>query len=71
MLELKKTAITFDEKELMKLEEIIIDRDEAEALQFLKQAVYNKITRAQQDRLKSHLDMPGDAVAGFKKEQTD
>jgi len=43
MLELKKTAIAFDEKELMRLEAIITDQDEAEALRFLKRAVYNKI----------------------------
>jgi len=38
MLEIKKTAIAFDEKELMKLEEIITDQDEAEALEFLERA---------------------------------
>ena len=35
MLEFKKTAIAFDEKELMKLEEIITDQGEAEALRNL------------------------------------
>ena len=49
MLELKKTAIALDEKELMKLEEIIIDRDEAEALRFLKRAVYNKIAQGKDE----------------------
>jgi len=66
MLELKKTAIAFDEQELMKLERIIIDQDQTEALRFLKRAVYNKIARSQQDRLKSHLDSGGDPVSGFK-----
>ncbi len=66
MLEIKKTAIGFDEKELMKLEQIITDQDEAEALKFLKRAVYNKIARRQQGRLKSHLDTAGDPVEGFK-----
>lgn len=66
MLEIKKTAIAFDEKELMKLEEIIIDQDEAEALRFLRRAVYNKIAKGQQNRLKSHLDTRGDPVEGFK-----
>ena len=32
MLAIKKTGIAFDEKELIKLEEIITDQDEAEAL---------------------------------------
>ena len=66
MLELKKTGIAFDEKELMKLEEIIIDQDEAEALEFLKRAVYNKIAGGQQNRLRSHLDTRADPVEGFK-----
>ena len=66
MLELKKTAIAFDEKELMRLEAIITDQDEAEALRFLKRAVYNKITTAQDGRLNSHFDTPGDPVAAFK-----
>jgi len=66
MLELKKTAIALDEKELMKLEEIITDQNEAEALRFLKRAVYNKIAKGQQNRLKSHLDTAGNAVELFK-----
>jgi len=67
MLELKKTAIALDEKELMKLEEIIADQNEAEALRFLKRAVYNKIAKGQQNRLKSHLDTAGNPVELFKK----
>ena len=66
MLEIKKTAIAFDEKDLMKLERIIIEEDEAEAFKFLKQAVYNKIAKGQQNRLKSHLDCRGGPVEGFK-----
>ena len=66
MLEIKKTGIAFDEKELMKLERIITDQDEAEALEFLKRAVYNKITRGQQGRLKSHIDTAGNPVELFK-----
>ena len=67
MLEIKKAAIAFDEKELIWLEGIIIDEDEAEALKFLKRAVYKKIAKAQQDRLKSHLDTKGDPAERFKK----
>jgi hypothetical protein len=66
MLELKKSAISLDKRELMKLEEIIIDQDEAEAFKFLNRAVYNKIAKGQQNRLKSHLDTQGDPVEGFK-----
>ena len=36
MLEIKKTAIAFDEKELIKLEEIIIDQDETINLKSIK-----------------------------------
>jgi hypothetical protein len=66
MLEIKKTGIAFDEKELMKLERIIVDQNEAEAFKFLKRAVYNKIAKGQRGRLKSHLDTRGDPVEGFK-----
>lgn len=60
MLEIKGTAIGLDEKELLELERGITDRDEKGALSFLKKAVYDKITRSQQRRLKSHLDTSGD-----------
>ena len=66
MLAIKKTGIAFDEKELIKLEQIITDQDEADAFKFLKGAVYNKIAKGQQGRLKSHLDTQGDPVEGFK-----
>jgi len=67
MLEIKKTAIALDEKELMNLEEIIIDLDEAEALRFLKRAVYDKISKGQQNRLKPHIDTAANPVELFKK----
>ena len=67
MLEIKKAAIALDEKELIWLEGIIIDEDEGEALTFLKRAVYNKIAKGQQGRLKSHLDTKGYPVEGFKR----
>ena len=66
MLELKKTAIAFDEQELMKLEEIITDRDQTEALKFLRRTVYNKIERAQKNILRCHLDISGDPLDGTK-----
>ena len=56
MLEIKKTAVSYDEKDLMDLERIITDGDEKEALKFLKKAVYERIRHSQQGRLKSHLD---------------
>ncbi len=56
MLEIKKTAVSFNEKDLMDLERIVTDSDEKEALYFLKKVVYDRISHAQQGKLKSHLD---------------
>lgn len=64
MLEIKKAAVSFDEKDMMELEMIVTDADEKEALNFLKKCVYNRILHYQQDKLKSHLDT-ADPVAGF------
>ena len=66
MLEIKKSSIAFDEKGLINLEQITTDKDETETFQSLKRAVYNKIAKGQQNRLKSHLDTEGDSVRGFK-----
>jgi hypothetical protein len=67
MLEIKRTAIGLDEKELLQLERIITDSDEKEALLFLRKAVYNKITHSQQGKLKSHLDVGDNPVERFTK----
>ncbi len=56
-------------KELLELERIVTDRDEKEALGFLKKTVYNKITRSQQGRLKSHLDAGGNTIENFRRGQ--
>jgi hypothetical protein len=50
ILELKKTAITFDESDILELEKIIIDSDEKKAFQFLKKSIYDKVLHAQQSR---------------------
>ena len=68
MLDIRKTAISLDDKELLELERIITDSDEKEALSFLKKTVYDKITRSQQGKLKSHLDTGGNSVERFIKE---
>lgn len=67
MLEIRKTAVALDKQELLELERIIVDGDEKEALKFLKKCVYDRVARAQQGRLKSHLDTGGDSVERFKK----
>ena len=64
MLEIKKTAVSFDERDLMELERIITDGDEKEALRFLKKSIYDRIVHAQQGSLKSHLDATN-PVEGF------
>jgi hypothetical protein len=64
MLEIKKSAVSFDEADLIELERIITDGDEKEALKFVKSSVYEKILHAQQGKLKSHLDS-ANPVEGF------
>ena len=66
MLEIKRTAISLNEQELLELERVLTDRDEKEALRFLKKAVHDKISRSQQGKLKSHLDTSGNPVEKFK-----
>ncbi len=56
MLEIKRSAISLDEKDLIELERIIVDGDEKEALKFLKKCIYDRILYSQQGKLKSHLD---------------
>ncbi len=64
MIEIRKSAVSFDESDLIELERIVIDSDEKEALGFVKRAVYDRILRAQQGKLKSHLD-GSNPVEGF------
>ena len=59
MLESRKTAVALEEEELVELQRIIIDRDENEALKFLKKVVFDKVLRSQKGRLRSHLDTGG------------
>ena len=64
MLEIRKTAVSFDEQDIMELERIVTDNDKEEALKFLKKSIYDRIAHAQQGRLKSHLDAAS-PVEGF------
>ena len=64
MLEIKKTVVSLDERDLMELERIITDGDEKEALRFVKKSIYDRILHAQQGSLKSHLDA-ANPVEGF------
>jgi hypothetical protein len=67
MLEIRKTAVSFDENDLMELERIVTDTDEKEALRFLKKSIYDRILYSQQGRLKSHLDTGDNPVDRFVK----
>ncbi len=60
MLEIRKTAVGFDENDLIELQRIVVDGEAEEALTFLKRSVYDRIILSQQGRLKSHLDGIGD-----------
>ena len=67
MLEIRKMAVSLDERDLLELERIITDCNEKEALRFLKKSIYDRITQAQQGKLKSHLDA-ANPVEAFKKD---
>lgn len=64
MLEIRKTAVSFDEPDTIELERIVTDGDEKEALQFVKKSIYERILHPQQGKLKSHLDATN-PVEGF------
>ena len=66
MLEIRKTAISLEENELIELERIILDSDKEEALKYLKMHLYDKITQSQQGKLKSHMDTERDPAYDFK-----
>jgi len=64
MLEIKRTAVSFDEQDIVELERIITDGDEKEAFRFVRKAIYDRILHSQQGRLKSHIDV-ANPVEGF------
>jgi hypothetical protein len=64
MLEIKNAVISFEANDLMEMERIVTDNDGKEALMFLKKSVYDRISQAQQGKLKSHLDVDN-PVEGF------
>ena len=66
MLEIRKTAVSFGEGDLVDLERIITYADEKGAFLFLKKCVYDRILHSRQERLKSHLDSTN-PIEGFKR----
>jgi hypothetical protein len=68
MLEIRKTAITFEESDLISLERIVLDSDKDEALRFIKKIVYERILYSQHGKLKSLLDGESNSVQTFKRD---
>lgn len=66
MLEIRKTAISFEGIDLIEIERIVIDGDKEEALRFLKKSVFERIVQSQHVRLKSHLDGESNPAGEFK-----
>ena len=66
MLEIRKTVVSFEERDLIDLERVITDADEKGAILFLKKCIYDRILHSQQGRLKSNLDSTN-PVEGFKR----
>ncbi|PPD57882.1 hypothetical protein [Dehalogenimonas etheniformans] len=69
MLEIRKSATSFNEREMLQLESIILDRDAPGALVFLKTAVYDKIEQSQRGKLKNLLDGTTDPSQSFNQLQ--
>ena len=47
MLEIRNTAVSFNERDLLELEKIVTDSDGKEAFRFLKKSIYERIAQAQ------------------------
>ena len=56
MLEITHKTLTLEPQEVMEIERIIMDEDQAEAFIFLKKKIYQRLIASQENRLKSHLD---------------
>jgi hypothetical protein len=69
MLEIKKSAVSFNEEELIELERIMIDEDHDGAYQFLKKNIYRRLETSREGKLKSHLNGDQDPASSFQKKQ--
>ena len=65
MLSITRKVVALEPEEVMELERIVTDDDQAEALRFLKKRIYKKLLASQEDRLKSHLDGDRDPATSF------
>ncbi len=47
MIQIKKSVISLEEKDVIELQQIILDANKEQAFDFLKYSVYNQIVRSQ------------------------
>lgn len=69
MLEIKKSAVSLNQEELIELERVILDEDRDAAYQFLKKNIYRKLESSQEGKLKSHLNGDQAPTSSFQKKQ--
>ena len=50
-----KEAVILSQKEIIELEEIVIDKDKDSALEFLIKNVYEPIIKNKKNRMQSHI----------------
>jgi len=53
---MSKISVVLGEQELAELEMILIDKDKAAALRFLKEVVWAQVQTVRRKRLRSHLE---------------
>lgn len=67
MLEISRKTLTLEPQEVIEMERIVSDEDQAEAFNFLKKKIYQRLVTSQENRLKSHLDGCQDPASTFAK----
>jgi hypothetical protein len=65
MLEITRKTVTLEPQEVMEMERIVTDKDQAEAFNFLKKKIYQRLITSQENRLKSHLGGCQDPASTF------
>ena len=53
---MSKVSVVLDEQEQAELQMIVVDRDEAEALRFLKEVVWSQVQNVRRKGLRGHLE---------------
>ena len=47
MIQIRKSVISLEEREVMELQQIILDEERTQAFDFLKYSIFNQIVRSQ------------------------